>query len=178
MKNSSAVAVTGIGVVTSIGTGRRKFWDAILDGRCGFGPVKSFDTHNYKVHVGAEISDFCADDHVLELQPASIGRTSQLAIAASRLALQDGFLDLSSVNRSRVGVYVGTTSGEPHCIERFDERYVQGRIDEVGAEFLNGYPCHVVPFHVADELDLAGEVMISFYQHFLYIRACFVCLTH
>jgi 3-oxoacyl-[acyl-carrier-protein] synthase II len=160
MTHSSAVAVTGLGMVTSIGTGRQKFWDAVLGGRCGFGPVKSFDTHKYRVHVGAEISDFCADDYVLEPQSASIGRTSQLAIAASRLALQDGSLDLSSVNRSRVGVYVGTTSGEPHCIERFDERYVQGRMDEVGAEFLNGYPCHVVPFHIAHELDLAGEVMM------------------
>jgi 3-oxoacyl-[acyl-carrier-protein] synthase II len=160
MSKYSAVAVTGLGIVTSIGTGRQQFWDSVLAGRCGFGPVKSFDTHDYSVHVGAEISDFCADDHVLELEPESIGRTSQLAIAASRLALEDGALDLSGVNRNRVGVCVGTTSGECHSIERFDDQYVQGRIDQVGREFLDGYPCHVVPFHVAHELDLAGEVMM------------------
>jgi len=160
MTSSSAVAVTGLGIVTSIGTGRQKFWDAILAGRCGFTPVKSFDTRDYGVHVGAEISDFCADDHILELQPASIGRTSQLAIAASRLALEDGSLDLSGVNRDRVGACVGTTSGEPNAIERFDDQYVQGRIGEVGGEFLKGYPCHVIPLHVASELDLTGEAMM------------------
>jgi 3-oxoacyl-[acyl-carrier-protein] synthase II len=160
MTSSSAVAVTGLGIVTSIGTGRRKFWDAILAGRCGFSPVKSFDTRNYSVHVGAEISDFCADDHILELQPASVGRTSQLAIAASRLALEDGSLDLSRVNRDRVGVCVGTTSGEPNAIERFDDQYVQGLIGKVGGEFLKGYPCHVIPLHVASELDLTGEAMM------------------
>jgi len=159
MKTFSRIAVTGLGIVTSIGTGKQQFWDSILAGRCQFGPVKSFDTHNYAVHVGAEIPEFCPQDYVLELDPSSIGRASQLAIAASRLALDDGGLLLSRVNRDRVGVCLGTTSGEPHYIERFDEQYLQGQMDKIGQEFLNSYPCHNIPFHVARELDLSGEVI-------------------
>jgi 3-oxoacyl-[acyl-carrier-protein] synthase II len=160
MSATRAVAVTGIGVVTAIGTGRRQFWDSILAGRSGFSQVRSFDTHGYTVHAGAEIKDFCADDYVFRLKAAEIGRTSQLAIAAAYLALQDAAVDLGAIDRNRAGVCVGTTSGEPHYIERFDDRFVEGRITEIGAEFIRGYPCHVIPFHVANEFQLAGEAMM------------------
>src|SRR5207245_9858674 len=86
MTISPAVAVTGIGIVTSIGTGRQSFWDAILAGHCGFGPVKSFDTQLYDVHIGAEVSDFRPQDYLQDADPATMGRTSQLAIAASGLS--------------------------------------------------------------------------------------------
>jgi 3-oxoacyl-[acyl-carrier-protein] synthase II len=159
MTDPTRVAVTGLGLVTSIGQGRQKVWEALLLGCCGFSPVRSFDTRGYSVHIGAEISDFCADQHVLELQPSTIGRTSQLAIAAARMAVQDGCLDLLRVDRDRIGVCVGTTSGEPGSIERFDDQCVRGIMNAVGGEFLNGYPCHVIPLHVARELDLGGEAM-------------------
>lgn len=160
MSTLPAVVVTGIGMVTPIGTGRRQFWDALMAGHCGFGPVQSFDTSAYGVHLGAEITDFDPRDYVCELNPAEIGRSSQLAIAAARLALSDGSLDLDQVDRSRAGVCVGTTSGEPHFIERFDDHYVGGKLEKVGREFITRYPCHVVPGHVARELHLAGEAMM------------------
>ena len=160
MSTLPAVVVTGIGMVTPIGTGRRQFWDALMAGHCGFGPVQSFDTGAYGVHLGAEITDFDPRDYVCELNPAEIGRSSQLAIAAARLALSDGYLDLDQVDRSRAGVCVGTTSGEPHFIERFDDHYVGGKLEKVGREFITRYPCHVVPGHVARELHLAGEAMM------------------
>lgn len=154
-----AVAVTGIGIVTSIGTGRQAFWNAILAGHCGFGPVRSFDTQLYDVHIGAEVLDFRPQDY-LDVNPATMGRTSQLAIAASRLALKDGSLNLTEIDRNRAGVCVGTTSGEPQYIEKFDDHYMEGRLDRVGREFVNGYPCHLVPFHIAKELELGGEAMM------------------
>jgi 3-oxoacyl-[acyl-carrier-protein] synthase II len=160
MMGPAAIAVTGLGVVTSIGVGCEPFWDSLLAGRNGFARVKSFDTVGYSVHMGAEIQDFCPEDYVLEIDPAAIGRTSQFAIAASRLALLDGGLDLSEIDRARVGVCIGTTSGEPHSIERFNDQYVQGSMNKIGSEFLHGYPCHVVPFHVAKEFGLGGEVMM------------------
>src|SRR5690349_8118070 len=118
MKKPPAVVVTGLGMVTSIGTGREEFWNALLAGRCGFKEVKSFDTSRYAVHVGGEIEFFNPRRYVVNCDPNSIGRTSQLAIAAARLALEDGLLKLHTANRDRFGVCIGTTSGEPHFIER------------------------------------------------------------
>lgn len=160
MTNIPVVVVTGIGLVTSIGTGREQFWSSLMEGRSSFKPVKSFDTSGFSVHLGAEIADFDPQDYVFQLDPECIGRSSQLAIAAARLALTDGTLDLEKVDCRRAGVCVGTTSGEPHFIERFDDQYVTGKLDQVGKEFITRYPCHVVPGHVATELGLAGEAMM------------------
>ena len=160
LRDDAAVVVTGMGMVTSIGTGREQFWNSLLAGRCGFGPVQSFDTSGYTVHLGAEILDFRPSDYVHRLNPESIGRSSQLAIAAARLALADAHLDLSDPHKERTGVCLGTTSGEPHYIERFDDRYLQGSLSRLGDEFITGYPCHVVPGHVATELGLGGETMM------------------
>jgi 3-oxoacyl-[acyl-carrier-protein] synthase II len=162
MKMRPAVVVTGLGMVTSIGTGQEEFWGALIAGRCGFGPVKSFDTSKYSVHLGAEIVDFNPTQYVFKLDPSTIGRASHLAIAAARLALQDASfdLDLESIDRTQVGVCVGTTSGEPHFIERFDDQYLQQDMSKLDKAFIRGYPCHVVPVHVAAELGLAGEVMM------------------
>jgi 3-oxoacyl-[acyl-carrier-protein] synthase II len=160
MKSHPSVVVTGLGMVTSIGTGRERFWDALLAGRCGFCPVQSFDTSKYNVHLGAEILDFNPQEYVWELDPSSIGRSSQLAITAARLALADGALKLEEIDRTRAGVCIGTTSGEPHFIERFDEHYVRGDVAQASEGFIRGYPSHVVPAHVATELGFGGEAMM------------------
>jgi 3-oxoacyl-[acyl-carrier-protein] synthase II len=160
MNTNPRVVVTGIGMVTSIGAGRQEFWSSLLAGRCGFSPVKSFDTSRYSVHLGAEIQNFRPEDYVHKLDPHSIGRSSQLAIASARLAITDGTLDLTQVDVERAGVCAGTTSGEPHFIEHFDEHYVQGELKKVGREFIMRYPCHVVPCHVAMELGFSGESMM------------------
>src|SRR5260221_10039248 len=86
------IVVTGIGMVTSIGTGREAFWNALLAGRCGFGPVRSFDTSRFGGHLGAEIHDFRPEDYVLKLDSRAIGRSSQLAISSARLAPADSGL--------------------------------------------------------------------------------------
>ncbi|HSL81278.1 MAG TPA: beta-ketoacyl synthase N-terminal-like domain-containing protein, partial [Thermoanaerobaculia bacterium] len=150
------VVVTGLGVVSPVGTGREAFWDAILAGISGVGPVRSFDTSRYPVHVGAEIPAFRAEDHLVNLPPGSAGRASQLAAAAARLALADAGLDPASIDPARAGVAMGTTSGEPLEVETFDDRYVAGELDRVGPEFMDRYPCHAIAAAVAAEVGFAG----------------------
>jgi 3-oxoacyl-[acyl-carrier-protein] synthase II len=154
------VAITGIGVVTSIGTGREPFWNNLLEGRSGTGPVESFDTSSYRVHNGGEVKQFCARDYVHKLNPDHLGRASQFAIAAARLALQDAGVDPQAVEPQRAAVSMGTTSGEPRQIERFDDYYVEKKLDQVGAEVLALYPCHVIAGHLSSELGFSGGSMM------------------
>jgi len=143
-------------VVTPIGTGCKEFWRNLLDGRSGIAPVQSFDTSGYNVHRGAEVKEFNAEDHVLNLDAAHLGRASQFAIAAARLALADAGVEIGSLDRKRAGVSMGTTSGEPREVERFDDSYVSRNLDRIGSEFLALYPCHVIAANVASELNFAG----------------------
>jgi 3-oxoacyl-[acyl-carrier-protein] synthase II len=150
------VAVTGLGVVSSIGTGRRALWDALLAGVSGIGPVLSFDTSRYPVHQGGEIRDFRPEDHLRVLSPEEVGRASQLAASAARLALDDSGLDPSSLEADRSGVAMGTTSGEPREVEAFDDRVVADELARVGPEFMDLYPCHSIASAVAAEVGFGG----------------------
>jgi 3-oxoacyl-[acyl-carrier-protein] synthase II len=150
------VAVTGLGVVSSIGTGRRALWDALLAGVSGIGPVLSFDTSRYPVHQGGEIRDFRPEDHLRVLSPEEVGRASQLAASAARLALDDSGLDPSSLEADRSGVAMGTTSGEPREVEAFDDRVVEDELARVGPEFMDLYPCHSIASAVAAEVGFGG----------------------
>jgi 3-oxoacyl-[acyl-carrier-protein] synthase II len=150
------IVITGIGVVTPIGVGCEVFWNNLLAGESGIAPVRSFDTSGYNVHRGAEVKEFNAEDYVLHLDAAHLGRASQFAIAAARLALADAGVEIDSLDRKRAGVSMGTTSGEPREVERFDDLYVSKHLDRIGPEFLQLYPCHVIAAHVASELQFAG----------------------
>ncbi len=153
------VVITGIGVVSPIGTGKDVFWNALLAGTSGIRPVTSFDTSAFPVHIGAEVPDFDPKDHLVRQKPQSMGRASQMAIGAARLAIADSKIDLAALDPSRVGVSMGTTSGEPLFVERYNDAKKAGV--EPPAEVFSQYPCHVIPSHVAIEFGLTGpSIMI------------------
>ncbi|HEX4567799.1 MAG TPA: beta-ketoacyl-[acyl-carrier-protein] synthase family protein [Vicinamibacterales bacterium] len=157
MEPRPRVVVTGIGVVTSIGVGAEAFWRALLAGDCGIGLVESFDTSRYGVHIGGEVKRFDPAPFIRRLRRDSVGRASQLAIAAARMALDDARLDAGDLDPSSVGVSLGTTSGEPTLIERFDECEIDNRRQAIGPEFIGQYPSHMLAAHVASELRFAGS---------------------
>ena len=147
-------------MVTSIGTGREEFWKNLLLGRSGIGPVESFDTSDYSVHKGAEVRQFEPENYVLNLDVTQLGRASQLAIAAARLALVDADVQIRSVERRRVGVSMGTTSGEPREVERFDDYYSADTLDQFGPEFIRRYPCNLIAANVAREFGFEGLSLV------------------
>src|SRR5688572_27849603 len=86
------VAVTGLGVVTPLGTGWETFWNGLLAGRCATAPVRSFAAQPYGVDRGAEVRDFDPAAFLRRLIPDEVGRASQMGAAAARLALADAGL--------------------------------------------------------------------------------------
>jgi 3-oxoacyl-[acyl-carrier-protein] synthase II len=158
---SRRVVVTGLGVVTPVGVGLDESWQALLGGESGFRPVESFDTSRHKVHVGAEVQDFRPEEHLVTLDAAELGRASQLAVAAARMAFGDAGLDPAELDPRHSGVAMGTTSGEPCEVEKLTDRLIAGEAGRVGGEFISRYPCHRISEHVASELGFAGpNIMI------------------
>ena len=115
------VVITGLGLVTPIGSGREEFWRNLTAGVNGIAPVRSFDTSEYPVHIGAEVKEFDPGAWIRTRAPESMGRGSQLAVAAARMALADSGVNLESYDRRRIGVSMGTTSGEPGFVAYFNE---------------------------------------------------------
>src|SRR6266566_8251999 len=103
------VVITGVGLVTPIGAGKDLFWRNLTTGTNGIGPVESFDTSAFPVHIGAEVKDFDPSGYIRGRSTEALGRGSQLAVAAARMALEDSGIDIATVaDRSRAGVSMGT----------------------------------------------------------------------
>jgi len=154
------VVVTGIGLITPVGIGRADTWASLLAGRSGIDHVRYFDTSALPVHVGAEIKSFAPGRFVQRQAPESMGRASQFAIAAARLALEDARIDAGSWPRERVAVVMGTTSGEAEFIERYNDHKQAGGIDAVPERLPAKYPSNVIPGRVAAEFDARGPCMM------------------
>lgn len=152
------VVVTGLGAVTAFGVGREAFWYGVLAGEAASGPVRSFDATPYGVDRGVECRDFAPGDHLRQLDPATIGRASQLAAVAARKALDDARLAAADVHPTRAGVVLGTTTGEAQEVERLDDALVAGRPGEIDAAFALRYPCHGLAANVAREVGFSGPV--------------------
>ncbi|MFC7440516.1 beta-ketoacyl-[acyl-carrier-protein] synthase family protein [Laceyella putida] len=118
------IAVTGLGVLTPIGNDVNSFTDHLFKGTIGTGPIRSFDTAPYEVKNGGEVKGFDPEPFIKKLNPHELDRTSQFAIAVTRMALEHAGLDPEDLPRKRVGVIFGTTLGNQQTLER----HVDGRL--------------------------------------------------
>ncbi|OXY98226.1 beta-ketoacyl-[acyl-carrier-protein] synthase family protein [Streptomyces diastatochromogenes] len=111
------VVVTGLGVVTSIGTGVDAFAAGLRAGRSGAKPITAFDTTGFAYSNACEITDFDPEAWITEQSPDDLGRAAQFAVAASRMAVADAGLTEEQVRGVRSLVSVGTTDGESRDLD-------------------------------------------------------------
>jgi 3-oxoacyl-[acyl-carrier-protein] synthase II len=154
------VAITGIGLITPVGSGKQQCWEALLAGTSGIRTVASFDTSHFPVHLGAEVAGFDPAQYLLRLDPATTGRASQFATAAAHMALEDAGLEPERLDRKRTGVSMGTTSGEPLFVEQYNDIRKEAGLEAIPGEMLPRYPCHVIPSHIAIELGVRGPCLM------------------
>jgi 3-oxoacyl-[acyl-carrier-protein] synthase II len=106
------VVVTGIGLMSALGTTRESVWSAMVEGRCGIGTVSLFDGAGYRSTRAAEIPAYARADDVSDHEWRRLSRSDQIAILASREALADsGILD-GDVARERIGVLLGSGTAD------------------------------------------------------------------
>ncbi len=113
------VVVTGIGVVSSLGTGKDEFWEGIVNGRSGIRRVTLVpEKYQSACKIAGEISDFDPSKFMDFKQVKRTDRFIQFALVASKLAHEDSRIDLSKDDPTRVGVVVGSAAGGFTCIEQ------------------------------------------------------------
>ena len=118
------VAVTGLGVVTTLGCEVEPFWNSLVEGQSGIGRIRRFDTSTFKVHFGGEISHFRAGEHI-DMPERDLRRLDRFGlfglVAAEKAILQSG-LNFDDCDRWRCGTIVGSGIGglneieEQHCV--------------------------------------------------------------
>src|SRR4029077_1525651 len=98
MLKRNRVVVTGIGILAPNGIGIEPFWESLLAGRSGIGPITLFDASGFKSRIAGEIKNFDPSDYIEpELKPKRMARHTQFDYAATMMALQDAGLDPESL---------------------------------------------------------------------------------
>jgi 3-oxoacyl-[acyl-carrier-protein] synthase II len=106
------VVVTGMGVVTSLGSDLPTFWNNILNGKSGISLIEAFDTTEYTTKIAAEIKDFDPGLYIDKKESRKMDRFVQFGVAASKLAIEDAKLVIGeNADPERVGVVVGSGIG-------------------------------------------------------------------
>ena len=158
MRNGHRVVITGIGVVAPNGIGKQAYWEGLVAGKSGVDWITEFDTDPYPCKVAAKVQDFSANDFVSHKQARHMGRFSQFAVAACRMALDDAALDLSpSVARQAV-VCFGTSGGAP-IFEQAAVSLQIGGMKAVDPWTALEYPPHAPASYISIELGITGPTI-------------------
>ena len=105
------VVITGLGVVSPIGIGKEAFWNAISSGRSGVGRITRFDSSPFPTKVAAEVKGFDPKDYMDRKTLERTELSTQFAIAAAKMAMQDSGLSEEDYDPKRIGVAIGTAVG-------------------------------------------------------------------
>jgi 3-oxoacyl-[acyl-carrier-protein] synthase II len=112
------VVVTGIGLISSVGTGTEECWTALQRGESGIACITQFDASDYAARIAGEVKNFEPLDYVEKKELKKMGRFIQFAIAASEFAVKSARLAVTEEDSENVGVYIGSGIGAFEVIER------------------------------------------------------------
>ncbi|MBS1536386.1 MAG: beta-ketoacyl-ACP synthase II [Bacteroidetes bacterium] len=156
--NFPKIVVTGIGAVTPIGNTAREFWDGMMSGKSGGGPITRFDPTDFDTQFACEVKNY---DPLLCMNRKEIQRMdlfTQFAISSSVMAVEDSGIDFEKTDRNRVGVIIGSGIGGMwtyhHQQTNLYER--NGKPDRISPFFVPMLISDIAAGHVAIRWGLKG----------------------
>ncbi|HTH56198.1 MAG TPA: beta-ketoacyl-ACP synthase II [Cyclobacteriaceae bacterium] len=105
------VVVTGLGAITPIGNNINDFWNHLVAGKSGAGPITHFDTAKFKTKFACEVKGFEFDKYFDRPELRKMDKFTQFAMIAADEAIQDSLLDLEKIDKRKVGVIWGSGNG-------------------------------------------------------------------
>lgn len=111
MLGRKRVVITGMGAVTPLGKSVGEFWEGLVSGRSGVGPITLCDPSPYPCQIAGEVPNFDPGEYINPKEARRLARFSQLSIAASTMAVKDANLNLEKEDLSMMGVLLGNGAG-------------------------------------------------------------------
>jgi len=151
--NKRRVVVTGMGAITPIGIGLKEFWDGLLEGRNGVGPITKFDTSKFDTKFAAEVKGFLPEDYMDKKSVKRMDPFTHYAIATACMAFEDAGLNLNNVDKEKFGVIYGSGIGGMVTLEKQHWNYFESKT-----------PRHISPYFVTMMISdmAAGQISIRF----------------
>jgi 3-oxoacyl-[acyl-carrier-protein] synthase II len=118
------VVVTGLGAITPIGNTLSDYWEGLLEGRNGIGPITLFDASRHDCQIAGEVKGFDPQAYMDRKEAKRMDRFAQFAVSASKQALMDAKLVITDLNAEQVGAIIGTGIGGLKVMEDQQEIYL------------------------------------------------------
>jgi 3-oxoacyl-[acyl-carrier-protein] synthase II len=119
------VVITGIGVITPLGSTLDGFWGNIKAGKHGIAKIENMDMTGQKVTLAAQVLDFNAEDHIDKKEARRMDKYTQYAVAAAKMALADCGSDLKDMDPYRVGVIIGSGIGGLQTMSENHKKFIE-----------------------------------------------------
>lgn len=145
-----------MGVVSSLGLGRRAFWQALLAGKSGASKIENFDPGAIGRDIACEIKGFRGRDFLTAAEARRAGRCSQFALAAARMAVEDAGILPKDLAGERTAVVMGTTMGEVDVISELQSGWIHHGEDAIERPKLPRYGTTLLPLHIARAFGARG----------------------
>jgi 3-oxoacyl-[acyl-carrier-protein] synthase II len=135
---SRRVVITGLGMVTSLGTGVADNWEAVSEGKSGIGTITRFDASQFSSQIAGEVKGFNSEDFLAAKDVKHLDLFIHYAMASARMAVEDSKLEITSENSERVGCLAGSGIGGLSSIELYHKVLLEKGPRRVSPFFIPG----------------------------------------
>ncbi len=130
------VVITGVGIITPLGTGIKKSWNGLIEGRSAVRKITHFDPDGLTCQIAAEIPDFEIDNFIETKEQKKMDRFIHLGLAASKIAMDDSRLRVNDINSEKIGAIVGSGIGGLSAIERYNRTLLEKGYKKISPFFI------------------------------------------
>jgi 3-oxoacyl-[acyl-carrier-protein] synthase II len=149
MNEQRRVVVTGLGLVSPLGTGVEKNWQSLLEGRSGIRKLTRFAADGFAARIAGEVPDFKAEDYIESKEVKKMDLFIQYAIGAATMAMEDSGLKIDDQSAETVGVIIGVGLCGIETIETTKESLLSGGPRKISPFFIPKVISNLAPGHVA-----------------------------
>ena len=154
------VVVTGIGVVTPVGSTREKFWTALVEARSGIGPIANLPTERLNIGIAAQVRDFDPAQHFEPKRESLLDRFSQFAVVAARSALLDAQLTLTEEMAERAATIVGNGAGGQTTVDDAYNKFYGQNAQRVHPLTIPRWMMNAAASQVSIDIGLKGPTYV------------------
>lgn len=151
------VVITGMGIVSPVGSDVATAWKNILAGKSGIGPITRFDVSAFPVRFGGAVMDFNAEDYLGVKELRKMDPFMHYGFASAVQAIRDSGIQVTEQNASRIGVAIGSGIGGLSTIEENFGKYLETKNPKrISPFFVPGSIINMISGHVSIEFKLTG----------------------
>ena len=149
MQEQRRVVVTGLGVVSPLGTGVEKNWQALMAGRSGIRSITRFSTEGFAVRIAGEVPDFRAEDYIEPKEIKKMDLFMQYAVGAASMAMEDSGIKIEGEFAENVGVIIGVGLCGLDTIETTHKVMLEGGPRKISPFFIPKVISNLAAGHIA-----------------------------